>query len=418
MTAPTKKLLECKPVDPHELVKLDSSRFDLLSPLSSLSVRGVNILDLARETMRWLRENPPPFPPKAPAIVRPWWTPMPACYLAGLLAHVGLGHLRAPRSGNWQGMPPHSRQSAKMTREILHRLSVPFPARAHAVALVRNYRRPENIVRNDSPPPHYRRLACCVDLRALYYLRKAELHAFRKHDDTAEKTEIIEEFRQRAGSADIFGHPPTPPLPESRLAELTAASDRSVFRQANALRYFQVHGDVSREGWFEERAEEEAKMNQGILHLLIGPAASGKSSWAGAHLAGTEIVSSDQMRRELTGDPTDQSQNYLVFQRCVDHLREMLKDGREVTFDATNYREELREDPVRAARWSGAEIHAYFFDVSLQECLRRNLRRHRSVPEQVIQRHFRLLTPPRLYEADRHHRIGPEGNVALYWPHR
>ncbi|MHC4789310.1 MAG: AAA family ATPase, partial [Planctomycetota bacterium] len=70
--------------------------------------------------------------------------------------------------------------------------------------------------------------------------------------------------------------------------------------------------------------------------MLVGAAGCGKSSWAQEHLAETSLVSSDQMREELTGDPGDQSQNYLVFQRCMDRVREWLREGREVTFDATN----------------------------------------------------------------------------------
>ena len=87
-----------------------------------------------------------------------------------------------------------------------------------------------------------------------------------------------------------------------------------------------------------------------------------------------------------------------------------------MTFDATNYMERLREEPVQAARWSGAEIHSYYFDTSLRTALERNRRRRRRVPEQVIQRHYRLLTPPALHEADQHWVVDEDGNARLYWP--
>jgi predicted kinase len=100
----------------------------------------------------------------------------------------------------------------------------------------------------------------------------------------------------------------------------------------------------------------------------------------------------------------------------MDRVREELHRGREVTFDATNYREKLRQMPLQAGRWSGAEIVSYFFDVPLEESLRRNRQRKRSVPERIIRRHYRLLELPGLYEADRHLRVDTEGATHAYWP--
>jgi protein phosphatase len=191
---------------------------------------------------------------------------------------------------------------------------------------------------------------------------------------------------------------------------------RELHRALNALRYFRLVARMQEEEWALERLRGERERPRGRLHLLVGPAGCGKSCWARDNLAETEIVSSDQMRRELTGDPADQSQNYLVFQRCMDRVREWLCQGREVTFDATNCWEALRSMPVQAARWSAAEIVSYFFDVPLADALERNCGRERMVPERVIRRHYRLLQAPALYEADRHMVVDPAGKVARYWP--
>jgi predicted kinase len=97
-------------------------------------------------------------------------------------------------------------------------------------------------------------------------------------------------------------------------------------------------------------------------------------------------------------------------------VRERLKDGQEVVFDATNYCEKLRSMPVQAGRWCAAEIVTYFFDVGLAEALRRNRERQRSVPPEIIRKHFRGLEPPLLYEADRHVVVGEDGSAVPYWP--
>jgi predicted kinase len=184
----------------------------------------------------------------------------------------------------------------------------------------------------------------------------------------------------------------------------------------NALRFFRLKAEIKDTARLRERLQAPEEKKARHLHLLVGPAGSGKTSWAHEHLAHTEIVSSDRMREELTGDPSDQSQNYLVFERCMTRIRHFLHQGEEVTFDATNYEEDLRDQPVQTARWCGAQIHSYLFDISLDTALKRNLNRPRRVPKHVIRRHYRGLTPPALYEADRQHVVDTGGKCHLYWP--
>ena len=97
-------------------------------------------------------------------------------------------------------------------------------------------------------------------------------------------------------------------------------------------------------------------------------------------------------------------------------IRYFLEEGQSVVFDATNYREDLRDQPVHTGRWCGAEINSYFFDVGLNTALERNRKRPRSVPEHVIRRHYRLLSPPCLYEADWQHVVDEDGKCWRYWP--
>jgi predicted kinase len=246
-------------------------------------------------------------------------------------------------------------------------------------------------------------------------LNKAELEAS-PWAVPQERWQELETFRARAEELGAFGAPPAPPLTRSDIAALGFEAPAEAHRAANALRYFRLRSGLLEEEWFRERLRWESQQPRGRLNLLIGPAGSGKSMWAQEHMAHTRVVSSDRMRAILTGDPADQSQNYLVFQRCMDQLRTHLKRGEAVTFDATNYMEELRESPIRVARWCAAEIHSYFFDVTLETALKRNEIRSRRVPEQVIRRHYRLLTPPALYEADWQWVVDSEGRLELLWP--
>jgi predicted kinase len=248
----------------------------------------------------------------------------------------------------------------------------------------------------------------------MWRLRRCELLA--REDEAEQKLGSLDTFRHKMQQFGVFDRPWPPPVEPERLRDLGYEEPRELHRALNAARYFDLVAGMSEDDWYAERMKQELERPRGRLHLLVGPAASGKSSWAEDHLAHTAVVSSDRMRRELIGDPADQSQNYLVFQRCMDRVRERLRDGEEVTFDATNYDERLREMPVQAGRWCAAEIVSYFFDVGVEEALRRNRNRPREVPEDVVLRHYRRLQPPALYEADRHCVVAEGGEVSTYWP--
>jgi predicted kinase len=287
---------------------------------------------------------------------------------------------------------------------------VPFAVREHVVALVAHARKAVGLPASGAPAEAYMELSCSLDLRSLYHLALADARA------VGEGEARLGHFREKARQLGVFGRVHPAPLDE-RAAEDAGLGDAGErHRSRNALRYFQLAAGMHEPAWHAERLRQEAGGPRGRLHLLVGLAGCGKSAWASEHLSETLIVSSDRMREELTGDPADQSQNYLVFQRCMDRIRESLRRGREVTFDATNLTKKLRSMPLQAARWSGAEVFSYFFDVPMAETLRRNLHRPRHVPEDVIRRGSLLLEPPALYEADHHFAVDAEGQAARYWP--
>lgn len=374
-----------------------------------------SLLDHTQSAMDALLDDPPPAPPISTNSVQvPWWSPMPAAYVAALFQHVGLPEARSPGAGRAPLTVPHARESVGVMRDLLRSWDVPFTVREHAVALVLSQDRPAGLVGSGAPPETYMRLSCALDLRALYYLRRADRRGAGVEGDV--ESLRLEAFKKRAEELGVFGQPYMARLAPARMLEVGFKEAREQHRMLNSMRYFELVARMNEEEWFVERLRLARDRPRGHLHLLVGAAGCGKSHWAEQHLADTVIVSSDRMREELTGDPADQSQNYLVFQRCMDRIRERLRNGEQVTFDATNYSEALRSMPVQAARWSGAEIVSYFFDVGLAEGLARNAMRKRSVPEEAIRKQYRLLEPPALYEADRHMVVGAEGSATLYWP--
>ncbi|NLW51324.1 MAG: AAA family ATPase [Candidatus Brocadiaceae bacterium] len=385
--------------------------------LAGLTPEKCPLTEHVQAAMDALLADAPPeaAPPEADAesALSPWWTAMPAAYVAAAFRHVGLAEVCTPGAPSARLSRPHARESVRAMREVLRGGGVPFTVREHAASLILGAGR---IARPGARADETcRKLSCRADLRALYHLERAELCALGRGPHEA-PMQRLEAFRERAERCGVFGEPCAPPLSAAEVRAAGFEDPVQRHRVLNALRYFGLVARVDEHDWFVERLQEEPVVPGGRLHLLIGPAGCGKSTWARLHRPEVEVVSTDRMREVLTGDPSDQSQNYLVFQRCMDRLRALLGEGRDVVFDATNYCEAVRALPVQAGRWSGAEISSHLFDVGLAESLRRNLLRPRTVPEDVIRKQYRLLQAPALYEADRQYIVDPDGRLAQYWP--
>jgi len=126
--------------------------------------------------------------------------------------------------------------------------------------------------------------------------------------------------------------------------------------------------------------------------LLVGLPGSGKSTWA---LGKPGILSSDALRELLADDPDNQSIHARVFRVLRDLLKHRLELKRPVTYiDATNLTPYEREPYVKLARQFDCKIEAVFFDVPVDECIRRNRERTRVVPDEVIRKMADRLVKP------------------------
>lgn len=127
------------------------------------------------------------------------------------------------------------------------------------------------------------------------------------------------------------------------------------------------------------------------LVLLVGPAGCGKTTFARRHFAPGEVLSSDAVRRWLTGDEADQSQNRATFAILHRAVAARLAAGRLTVVDATNVEAAARRPLVGLARRHGRPAVALVFAFPEPIVQERNRRRSRRVAPEVVTRHWRTL---------------------------
>lgn len=137
-------------------------------------------------------------------------------------------------------------------------------------------------------------------------------------------------------------------------------------------------------------------MNKPILAVMIGISGSGKSTYANGLKTSlkAELVETDAIRGELTGDPSNQTQNYKVFQIAKKRINDLLSQGKNAIIDATSVSVRDRKDWIQIAKDNNAEVRGYFIDTPIDICKTQNRKRDRKVPDEVIDRQASRLESP------------------------
>ncbi len=131
--------------------------------------------------------------------------------------------------------------------------------------------------------------------------------------------------------------------------------------------------------------------------VLVGLPGSGKSTWL--ERQGILGISSDWIRQVLADDATDQTIHARVFSTMRYLLRQRLAIGRPVSYvDATHLTPKERRPYIQIGRRHGCDVEAVYFDVPLDVCRARNVRRDRVVPDDAMARMAAKLVAPDVAE--------------------
>lgn len=109
---------------------------------------------------------------------------------------------------------------------------------------------------------------------------------------------------------------------------------------------------------------------------MIGIQGAGKTTFCKTHLSDYEYVNLDTLK-------TRDNEEKLV--------KKLFREGKSFVVDNTNRFKSDRERYIPTAIAKGYKIVGYYFEPDLKACLRRNRKRSRKVPENVIKEYYNIV---------------------------
>ena len=141
-------------------------------------------------------------------------------------------------------------------------------------------------------------------------------------------------------------------------------------------------------------------MSKPTFTMMVGLVGSGKSTYAKQLAEGTNaiICSSDANREELCGDENSQDNNDEVFKILHSRIKENLKNGKNVIYDATNINSKRRRAFLSELRNIPCVKKCVIIATPFEMCCIQNESRDRVVPYEVIERMYKNWNTPYWFE--------------------
>jgi len=264
----------------------------------------------------------------------------------------------------------HVRQGAKMTRQILYSMNVPYQRREAVVNLVQYGSLPLWFWDKENPQASVIKASQIIRCDLLALLAEADVRG-RHSDDREQLLERIDFFREFCQENDCFEHP------------RPFASNHSRFV------YFQKENGNPNYTAFDDTRFE--------VVLMSGLPASGKNNWISEHLPDWTVISLDELRKSMKVSP--EHNQSAVGEKARGIAKEYMRTGESFVWNATNISRQLRSSLVNIFSAYGGRIRIVYLEVPWEELLERNNSRDAKVPEKVMERMCDRLDIPDITEA-------------------
>ena len=132
---------------------------------------------------------------------------------------------------------------------------------------------------------------------------------------------------------------------------------------------------------------------------MCGLPASGKTTKAKEIVAeeGAEYVSSDEIRKELYGDESCQSDNQKVFEHYYKRMNQYLSEGKDVVIDSTNMTLKSRKRIIAECKINCVKL-LYVIATPIEYCYENDSKRERHVGKEVIDKFWKSFQFPQEFE--------------------
>jgi predicted kinase len=141
--------------------------------------------------------------------------------------------------------------------------------------------------------------------------------------------------------------------------------------------------------------------------LLIGIPGSGKSFWISKFNADNKytVVSPDQIRKQLTGNVSDQTQNVKVWTIAKERVKSYLARGKSVIFDSTMTNPQRRKEFIKDLPPSQLKAKVFYVDPEVSKSrIEKDIlsgKDRADVPPDVIDRmHSELMSTVKLLDGE------------------
>lgn len=267
------------------------------------------------------------------------------------------------------------------------------------MGLVGSHHEPKLLIVREKTPGEYKRISRRVNSRKVSFLERADMRG-RTCPDKKLQLEHIELFEMYAEEYALPNW--ERPYREHLLEALRGRSPVLVDRVYGETVRLLQEGRISspEEGGFL-LYQEPPELGPPELVILCGPSGSGKSSFTQKHLSEYTVVSLDEIREELSGKKSDQSMNGEVLQEARKRLKENLRPGKRVVWDATNLRKDFRSQVIQTGYDYKALVTLVVFQLSLEGYSKRNSKRRESVSTGVLESQIERWEFPEPDEAHR-----------------